>query len=437
MTQTTTDVVDACPSIQAASNSEWARSEVLRDSFARRIEETANNLRVRVLVSRSQPGVYPSSIRMTAWWPVDEDASAVVTERHELSISIDPNPYLTHPIEFDVKLIAKDRLRAFRDWRLDERDVAALTSYVLGRGPEPAVLKDAARRTLWAGLPILSAFVEQNKLIAAARPKRITGPNLLGFGGLAMGALGFAATSSLPSSVATLMMFAGVSMLVAGGIWASRRPHVYSLVKRPTTDPRYLFLVDSWHTSVPGVGANFADLVSRIERAVWNLDASIAMAWETHQFRTPYGYEERNRITLTKGQAVVHVHMYPFAQDAFIGWDGFLNWSRWAETQPVSISVQDGNRVEFRNLTVAHHSPTEFDLVEFNALSELVHRRMITEVQAFLRERHIEAELDFTIIRGSRDTALSAGRSAVSGSGQAPRRTWRDAINLSRRSPQG
>jgi hypothetical protein len=435
-------VVDARPTVEATESSPWAKAEHVRDALARAIETVAAEKGVRVLVSRSQPGVYPLSVRMTAWEPLARSEEAVVTKRHELAIAIEANPYLVHPIEYEIKLIAKGRVRQFHHWRLEPSDLEALTLFALGLGPRPLVLKKARRREFLSRLPIVSWFVERNRLIQSARPQRFTGPKVLGFAGLVLFLLGQVMAQVVLQYVAygetaygvvtvlgTLAMLAGAVLAIIAAAWALRRPRVYSLIKRPEIAPRALYLFDSWHTSVPGVGAHFAELVRRLEKAVTHLDPSIGQAWETHQYRTPYGFEERKRITLTKGQAVVHLHIYPFAEDAFVGWDGFLNFARWGETKPVSVSVRDGQRVEYRSLAVAAHIPTEFDLVEFNALSELVHRRIVSTLKVFLKERNIEADLDFTIIRGDRDTALKEGKS------KAGRRSWRESIGVPRQEP--
>src|SRR5690606_20889445 len=123
----------------------------------------------------------------------------------------------------------------------------------------------------------------------------------------------------------------GALLLLASFVLVIRRSRQYSVVNRPPTAPRQLFLVDSWHTSVPDVAYSFDQLNERLERALSLIDPSISMSRENHQYETPYGLEERGRLTFTKGQAVVHVHIYPFAADAFVGWDGFLNWAKWSE----------------------------------------------------------------------------------------------------------
>ena len=74
-------------------------------------------------------------------------------------------------------------------------------------------------------------------------------------------------------------------------------------------------------------------------------------------------------------------------------------------------------------LDVGVHIPTEFDLIEANALSETAHRRVVEEIKAFLKERQIEADLDFKIIRGDRSKALEEGK--------APAKTTASAVTRS------
>ena len=66
--------------------------------------------------------------------------------------------------------------------------------------------------------------------------------------------------------------------------------------------------------------------------------------------------------------------------------------------------------VKERYSTTGVHVPSEFDLMELNALTELTHRALVQEIKSFLKEKEIEADLDFKIIRGDRDRALKEGR---------------------------
>jgi hypothetical protein len=408
-------MIDARPVIASSAQSPWTDAENQRDALADAMEAALKDLNLRALVVRSQPGVYPATLQLVAWSPQDESDSATVTKRDELKISIDVNPYLQNPILYRIDIAARNRRISKSRWRLSEADAKQLAAYAVGNGPVPEILKGDLARSLVGLIPFGALMLDRNELIKSARPSRLTVPNALIAGGGLIGLFGGMSQS--------LLVLPGLAAIVVGAMWSMRRPRLYANVKRPELAPRRLFLVDSWQTSVPDVGPYFSQLVSRIERAVNAVDPAIGARWENHQYRTPYGFESRSRLTLTKGQAVVHLHIYPFANDAFVGWDGYMNWARWAETEAVSTNVRDGKRVDYRSLAVGPHIPNDFDLVELNALCELVHRRIVTEIKALLKEKQIEAEIDFSIIRGNRENALKAGQGAKSGGGAI--RDWR------------
>lgn len=409
----TVAVVDARPFIPADENSPWADAERKRDEFAAVIDRAAKSHNLSVLVLKSQPGVYPIAVTMTAWSPEQDDADRIVTRRESLSISIDVNPYLEWPLAFDVAV--KGRKSASEKlWRLDDCDVADLTLFALGIGRKPSIFTTRFEAVLYAFLPFLRP---RNRLISLARPRRLTLPTGLGALALLGGVMALATFETDPATAGPAIIVS-LLLVISAGWLAARRATVYSLVKRPGVSPRSLVFLDSWQTSLPGVGAVFDELVARVESALRTLDPAIILHWEVYQFRTPYSFGERRRLTLTKDQAVIHVHLYPFTEDAFVGWDGFLNAACWAETVPVSQSVSDGKRVEFRSLTVGSYQPTSVDLVELNALSELVHRRMTNAIKMFVKEKAIEADIDFAIIRGDRSAAID-------GSGAASKRRER------------
>ena len=404
--------IDARPLIPATDRSPWAKAEQARDQFCYAIEEVLRARGMRALVSKSQPGVYPVATTLISWAPAAGGTTdSSVTRRETLNIQIEVNPYLEHPLIYHVAVQTQKKSFSVVRWKMTEGDAARLAQFALGFGTKPSILDGDAWRHFLGGIGF-SFLLERNSIIEQAKPNFWTLPTMLV---LASALPAFAAYSIFTYegdfSPLVFGLIAGVVLLLwIATFLSARRPRLYSSVKRPEIAPRNLFLVDSWHTSIPDVGANFGELVSRIEAALVALDESMLARWERHQYRTPYTFEERDRLTLTKGQAVVHVHIYPFANDVFLGWDGFLNWASWAETGAVSLAVRNGARVEFRSLNVASYVPNEFDLVEFNALSELVHRRVILVLKAFLKEKQIEADIDFSIIRGSRDTALDSTR---------------------------
>jgi hypothetical protein len=390
-------LIDARPFLPAASNTPWALAEKQRDDFATAIEAALKARGIVALVLKSQPGVYPISLSITAWTPEADRDAAIDLRREWLTISMEVNPYLVKPLIYHLKVHTTRAEHAAEVYDMTEKDAVALAMFALGFGPHPNILPAAFEQMVTQFLESLPFVPKRNPLIMEARPTPFTAPSLLAYAAVLIIVFTFMFKwNPVVPSLLAIGSFIGARVIM------SQRTLGYSIVKRPELAPRALLLVDSWHTSVPGVGAHFENLVARVERAVSMLDPNIRTAWETHHYRTPYGFEDRRRLALTKDQAVVHIHLYPFADDAFVGWDGFLNRACWAETTPLSIAVRGTHKVEYRSLTVAPYAPTEVDLVELNALSELVHRRVVIELKAFMKEQQIEADIDFSIIRGDR-----------------------------------
>ena len=392
-------ITDARPFLPADINSPWTAALNRRDVLSEAIEAALAAQNIRALILKSQPGVYPVALSVTAWTPQRDRRETIELHRESVTIAIEVNPYLTQPLVYAIEVRTIQRAYHANVTQLGTDDAVDLVRFALGKGPQPGILPSPLQHVWDEFVERLPFGPKRNPLIKEAEPNRFTTPALLSYGAILLAILSVPLFGGLKPLV--LVIIGG--LLTAAWVIASQRSVVYNIVKRPEIAPRSLALVDSWHTSIPDVGVHFDALVDRIERAVSALDPMIRLGWETHQYRTPYGFEERQRLTLTKEQAVVHIHLYPFAADAFVGWDGFLNLACWAETVPVSVSVRGDRRIEYRSLTVSGYQPTEVDLVELNALSELVHRRMTIELRAFMKERAIEADIDFSIIRGSRD----------------------------------
>jgi hypothetical protein len=331
-------------------------------------------------------------------------------------------PYLESPILYKAELQRHAKHFNAEYWELSSEELDELVAYLLAGGKRPRFFADRVPlvlRIIGAFLPFVGQ-ARKNKLIRAARPHFWTVPTAICIGALVAAALialnalnvagGADAEFSDPRAQylwAALLAAAGVTLAV---FLAQRRPVVQAIPKQSLRCPRREFRVDSWHVSVPGAGAQFDEFKRRIHRAASSNDDSIEANLEVHQNATPRGFEERERLVLGKGQATLHVHVYPFANDAFVGWDSHLNWHRWAEGGVISSTVQDKRSVEYKALQVGVHLPTEFDLIEADVLTETVHRRIVEEIKAFLKEREIEADLDFKIIRGDRSRALEEGK---------------------------
>lgn len=422
--------IDARPILPLAvgGTSLWDRAEKIRDELADKIDAFFRQRRITARVQTSQPGMYPSEVVAECWIPAGESRVVAKAARSALTIRISVDPYREIPMRYDVELDRHGRRRSGSYWKLSDPELHELLAFMLDGGRLPQFFRSRTHpilRLIAAFVPFLDAE-EKNELIPEAKPSWFTLPLCLFYGGLATAILLFAsALNSKPydgSSPGLRIVFALV--ILAGSIIVSayisgRRTVLQAVPKQPGRCPRRERLIDTWHVSVPGAGDDFYAFKQRIYTVACATDHRVQDNVEVHENPTPRGFESRERLVLTMGQATLHVHVQRFGRDAFVGWDSHLNWRRWAEGDVEARTIANRSAVEYRSLKVGIHVPTEFDLMEANVLSETTHLRIVNEIRAFLKEREIEADLDFRIIRGDRSRALDDGKKAQSGAQSA------------------
>lgn len=312
------------------------------------------------------------------------------------------------------------RIDAANRPRFTAGDAAEWTRYTLGRAGKPSSyhpVRDSLHATIARLLPIIPRPYRN--------PVKGSFKNFLGLSGIGVltlvsilaVVLGFAAAGAQALGPIRLLLFPlGILGLIVAAILARRRNHAIYLTPQPSVAPSNLGHVDSWHAALSELGRDFEATKQRlVQRLIEERSAGIDVRSEQYGYRTPDGYEERERLVVSKGQGVVHVHIYPFGEDLFVGWSAYLNWAKWDETPAVSSRAQAGESVEFRGLQAGFYIPNQLDLIDLNSLSELVHRRIERELKAIMKERAIDQEIDFRIIRGDRDSALDRSKREKSG----------------------
>lgn len=413
---------DARPILPVSDQSRWNWAADSRDQVAARIEQSLAALGLQGWLRKSQPGEYPLYVAVDVWRHLAETGLTGTFDRSHLKVTIQVEPYRVHPVIYTAELSRHQKKYEATYWAMPHDELDEMVAYLVRGGKKPAYFKSrvpliARIVASFVPLPMLKEY--ENELIEEAKPKHLTGPTVLGWMGAMAVLAGFGqafanadAYSYYDDTGRAQMIGIGLFGLVIVGfaIWLSRRRPVYEAVaKQPVRTPRREFRIDSWQVSVPEAGNEFDSFKSRIADALKQMDPGLEFSIEIYQSLTPRGFEERERLVITKGQGNVHVHVQPFGRDAFVGWDSYLNWARWSETSPISTVIREGNRIEYKSLVVGDHVPTKFDLMELNALAETSHRNIVREIKAFLKEKEIEADLDFQIIRGDRNRALTEG----------------------------
>ena len=200
------------------------------------------------------------------------------------------------------------------------------------------------------------------------------------------------------------------------GVFAiANRPQVVAAPSQPrAAPPRRLAIVDSWHSVASGCGdmaGAFEDrFVAALKAASGDPRLGVSAERERITYRTGNGYEERQRLVVARNQAVVLIDIHPAGDDLYAGWQGYLNWAQWIESAPVSVRIEEGLSRQFRALAPGLYRPNELDLVDLNCIADLVHRGLRGELERVLKEREIDEEIDFEIVRGDRQRAFDAGR---------------------------
>ncbi|MBP7790605.1 MAG: hypothetical protein KA024_02135 [Zoogloea sp.] len=85
-----------------------------------------------------------------------------------------------------------------------------------------------------------------------------------------------------------------------------------------------------------------------------------------------------------------------------------MNLNSWSD-KPIETGhrATDGLKVQLVGISTEYRPVNEYDLTDANFLLEAVHSHLSSLLKAVLREREIDQEIDFAIVRESRQALLS------------------------------
>jgi hypothetical protein len=414
--------IDARPVRPTSDQTPWDRALALRDQFAAEVRKTLEREKLDAAVFVSPNGAYPPWVHLQAWLPGKSKTALGATsrERAGLVFTIDAKPYHEHDIVITADLArGKTKIKAPQWPHFPIRNVSEWVLYTLDRGPKPTNYRpfgDALVGMITSMIPFAHP-PHGNRLMQQYRTS-LTGAKVLGWISVVAIFVGgsFVANSAddaMPSVAGILVILAGLAGLIGAAIIVKSLKRSVSVTMQSVLPPRNLVLVDSWHAVVAELGRDFAKVKQRLLTAITD-DAGpgVTCQTETYTHQAPNGYEQRDRLVVTRDQGMVHVHVYQFGHDLFVGWYAYLNWAQWGETNPIAVKIHEGQEVEYRDLRPATYLPNQFDLIDLSSLSEFVHRRLEREIKSMMKERDIDQEIDFKVIRGDRDRALDQGRHA-------------------------
>lgn len=207
-----------------------------------------------------------------------------------------------------------------------------------------------------------------------------------------------------PQPAAIFALLLGVVLIAFAAIISAYRRKLVTVLDKPPVEPRFPRMVDAWNAVVPRLGGQRDKIRVRLFEAVRGRPIDrMRSSLESYAYFGADGYVEREQLVVRLGQALVHMHVYDFEDELFVGWDANINLVRWVESAPQSTRIEDGALNQFCGLEAGWHQTNEYDIVDLNVVTELVHRRLKDELQAILKEMSITDEIDFAIVRGARE----------------------------------
>jgi hypothetical protein len=399
--------VDARPVAPVSTDTVWDEAVNQRDRLAAAITAALDHAGWKVLLLKSQNGNYPAWIRLEAW--IRNPDQPIAHQRVEFELIIDARPFHKHHLVYTARAKrGKRSIAVIESKRFSEDAAVEWALYALG-GQKPSRYRpfvDWLLRSVGAFIPPLRP---RHNPIAPRFRNRIFDLRLL-FAVLQCAILG---VGLLERTYLGAIALALGAIVVLGALALLFLPHRYRqydwVTPRSSESPRMLGHVDSWHAVLDGVASDARDLTQRI---VAKLKANSASGFSTRRerfgYRTTTGYEERERLVVSHGQGYVHIHMHPVGHDLFVGWQAHLNWAQWSETSPVAQRDEGSYGIVYRDLKPSWYVPGEFDLIDLDSLSAVVHAVMEREIKALFEERLIDQQVDFEINRGDRGNALDA-----------------------------
>ncbi len=207
---------------------------------------------------------------------------------------------------------------------------------------------------------------------------------------------------------------AGGALLVWLALDARKRP-VYTLTEgKPASDPRDLRWMDSWQATVAGLG----DLRDRLREGIVHrlrrgAPAELGLGTERFAYWSVDGQVQRDQLAVRYRRALGFVHVVPYGDHLYVGWECHLNAAAWAEeTIARGVDRVSGCNVHANRVVYGTQALNEYDLADANFLSEWLHEAVKSELRLQAAERQIDLEIDFTVQRESRKSALGAPAAA-------------------------
>lgn len=186
------------------------------------------------------------------------------------------------------------------------------------------------------------------------------------------------------------------------------RPLLYKITTgKPSFSPRSLVLFDVWQTVIPNIGDMkkeiSKELKSKLSLLLINGDL-LEVNIENISYGTQEYEDEREQLVCILNRAFVIVHIYNYSNNLYIGWNAYLNYAVWEE-----YNVGEGCfGISLYSVRPIWKEVSQYDLNDTNFLLEIVHANIMQILKRTIKEKEIDQEIDFHIVRESRKAVLKA-----------------------------
>ncbi|CAA6808260.1 MAG: Unknown protein [uncultured Sulfurovum sp.] len=183
-------------------------------------------------------------------------------------------------------------------------------------------------------------------------------------------------------------------------------------VGKPAYEPRVLVQLDSWQTVIMDMFSIKDELVKELTLKINSLnikEENLKVKKEIIDYWGVNGKEEREQLVCIFNRSYVFIHVYPYGNDLYIGWTANLNYGVWEEYK-VASGYTNGyiKNIGLYSIEAAWKEVNEYDVNDMSFLLEIVHSNISQILKRIMKEREIDQEIDFSIVRESRTDALKA-----------------------------
>lgn len=407
-------LIDARPLIPRDSDNIWHKAAVARDRVYSDFLQISRDQQIDALVLKTNPAVYPPEVRFEAWLPTREDS---ITERCEVTVSIEPKPFYQYELEFSLSISDRGRSKHIRRLHnFSKEAVESLVLHLLRKGPEPRYLNIRIRR--FPG----QFWLPKNEIVCINFAWINYFPAISIF--VTAGILWGSAVFYKPVAPEVWLVTIGLFFLTGGcWIWFLKGFRLFKSSGKPLTEPRTLIRVDTWQTIIFGAGADSKLFHDRLSKALETPPTEhFRYSVEQHWDWGLDGKEERDQIVLSFKRGILFCQIHQYGDGLYIGWEAHFNIGQWVEEKVAhGLDADTGKLTTICTVVPGLQMVTRYDLADLNCLIEWTHGHITQLIKRFVAEKQIEQEFDFKILRGNREGPLSwEGR----GKAQAESASW-------------